>query len=140
MLEVAFAAMALAHPNVCVFPPGQPAQCGNPGPGASTGPPGCGPSPGGGGAPRCPSPSTGKSGPPPPLDGPQQLRVGSVVDFYSTSGESLTLCYQVGTSRVGCATSGIDWFHLLVRRGSTQYVTLRVDGEVVARLVYRNVR
>jgi len=112
MLEVAFAAMAL----------------GGPAPAGATGPP----------PPCCGSPTPTSYVP--TLDGPKRLRVGSVADFYSTSTQSLTLCYQVGTSRIGCATSGVDWFHLLVRSGSTQYVTLRVDGKVVARLVYRNVR
>jgi len=31
------------------------------------------------------------------------------------------------------------WFHLLVRRGPTRYVTLRLYGRVVARLVIRSV-
>jgi hypothetical protein len=85
---------------------------------------------------------TGSTGPPDYQDtfaGPSALRVGHVVDFYSTSGQNMTFCYSVGTSRVGCSTSGTGWFHLLVRRGAMQYATLRLDGTVVARLVYRGV-
>ena len=71
--------------------------------------------------------------------GAPTIHVGEIADFYSSGVSNAKLCYQVGSSRVGCATSGTDWFHLLVRRGSTQYVTLRYEGKVVGRRVYRNV-
>lgn len=75
------------------------------------------------------------------FDGPPTLRVGQVADFYSPGAPDVpVLCYQVGTSRVGCAKSSTGWWHLTVKRGGpTRYVTLRVDGKIVARLVYRNV-
>jgi hypothetical protein len=48
------------------------------------------------------------------------------------------LCYQLGSSIVGCATSSTDWLHLTVRRAATQYVTVRLGGKIYARDVYRD--
>jgi hypothetical protein len=67
--------------------------------------------------------------------------VGEEADFYATGwagGSKLRLCYQVGSSIVGCATSNTGWFHLTVRRGSMQFFTVRVGGKIYARAAYRN--
>jgi len=101
--------------------------------GASTGP-AIGPPP-----PCCPAPIPAVPDYQSTLVGPAALHAGRVADFYSTSGLNMTFCYAVGASRVGCATSSTGWFHLRVRRGATQYFTLRLEGNVVARLVYRDV-
>jgi hypothetical protein len=48
-----------------------------------------------------------------------------------------TLCYQHGSSRTRCA-HGQAWY-VVVQPGQQQYLTLRVGGKTVARVVYRNV-
>ena len=70
-----------------------------------------------------------------------RIWVGREADFYATGGAGgpkVRLCYQVGSSIVGCATSSTDWFHLTVRPGAVQYVTVRVGGKVYARATYRH--
>ena len=68
---------------------------------------------------------------------------GHEADFYAEGyggGSLARLCYQVGSSVVGCASSGTDWFHLTVRPGAVQYFTVRVGGRVYARATYRHGR
>jgi hypothetical protein len=69
--------------------------------------------------------------------------VGREADFYATGsvgGSKVRLCYQVGSSIVGCAMSSTGWFHLTVRRGRVQYFTVRIGGKIYARAVYRDGR
>jgi hypothetical protein len=72
------------------------------------------------------------------ISGPSRIRTGEVVHFVAEPVEEVQLCYSVGTSYVGCASSGTDRFHLLVRRGRVQYLTAQVGGVVYARLTYVN--
>jgi hypothetical protein len=155
MLELLLTAAALARPNVCVFPPGAPPACGSP-PTATigSGPPPPLASSGGGPppvpiGPQPPPPSTGCCPPTSSsgstgwgvavgLGGAPTIHAGETADFYASTGTLTSLCYQVGTSRVGCAQSRADWWHLTVRRGETQYVTIRFGGKIYARAVYRD--
>jgi hypothetical protein len=84
-------------------------------------------------------------GPPPPpsftITAAATIRVGEDADFYIDGDgpdSKVRVCYQVGSSVVGCSTSGTHWWHLTIRRGSMQYVTARLGGKVYARAVYRD--
>ena len=126
MIEIALTAIALAGPATCP-PPGAP--------GAPCPPPGVPiPTPIGG---FVPQPLTFA------ITAAPTIHVGEDADFYITdtggsSTEPPRLCYQVGTSMVGCATTSGDWFHLTIRRGSTQYLTVRVGRKIYARAVYHD--
>jgi hypothetical protein len=128
MLELVVAAFALARPNVCVFPPGQPAQCGNPGPGSPTGPP-----------PPVQVPAA--QGPPtyqPVLLLPRRIHTDARVQIWARDETAGTLCEAVGSSRIGCASSNVGSFWIVVRSGVRETITFREGNEVVDRRVYRN--
>jgi hypothetical protein len=62
-----------------------------------------------------------------------------------TSGSSgwtgaLTLCYQHGTSRRFCGASQTGQWTVRLESGGEQFLTLRIGGQTVARVVYRDVR
>jgi hypothetical protein len=124
MTEIALAAMALAGPKF--GPPTNPCSCITIGPG----PP-----------PQQVTPvSTG--GPPSfTITAAPTIGVGEDADFYVDGAgldSKVRLCYQVGSSIVGCSTSGTDWWHLTIRGGSMQYVTARLGEKIYARAVYRD--
>lgn len=134
MIELLLASAALARPNVCVFPP-PPAM-------AECSPPPAGPPP------VPPSQSAGKTngnaGAQAParatVTGPMRIRAGSVAHFVASPVEEVHLCSSLGSSLVGCASSGTDRFHLRVRRGRVQIVSARLGGVTYSRLVYVNGR
>lgn len=49
------------------------------------------------------------------------------------------LCYQHGTSRRLCSDDKSALWKVRLASGSDQFLTLRVDGKTVARVVYRDV-
>jgi hypothetical protein len=73
----------------------------------------------------------------PSLVGPIHIRVGQQVFFRGPFGPT-TLCYKHGSSRLHCGQSHYGGFYVTVRPGRDQYFTARVNGKVVARLIYRN--
>jgi hypothetical protein len=71
--------------------------------------------------------------------GPNILRVGESAYFASSLIVPATLCYRHGSSRVHCRRSSAGGFYVAVLSGRQQFFSLRMNGKVVARLVYRNV-
>jgi hypothetical protein len=88
--------------------------------------------------------STGGGPPPTPisppprapiLSGPQSVRVGQTVEI--SGSEAGDLCYKHGTSRIRCTKGGPSW-NVKILPGLQQFFTLRVNGVVIGRLVYRD--
>jgi len=72
--------------------------------------------------------------------GPRRLHVGQRVYFNLGSASApSTLCVLRGTSRLHCSQSPTGQWSLTVRPGRDQYYTLRIDGTVWSRLIYRHV-
>jgi hypothetical protein len=74
------------------------------------------------------------------LYGPAFLKIGELDYFASTTIDHSTLCYKHGSSRVNCTWSRLGGFFIRVQPGGDQYFTLRTDGKVIGRLIYRSVR
>lgn len=74
--------------------------------------------------------------PVPLIQGPAGVYVGERAHL--SYPEAAQLCYQPGTAAKRCSAVASDW-HVTIRRGSTQYFTVRLHGKVVARLVYHDV-
>lgn len=132
MLELVLAAVALSAPNACGANPvpGGPPVCGIPGPRAPTGP-------------QPPVIQTSTPELPsyqPVLILPSRIRVGETVQIWARDQVPGTLCYSDGSSKIGCASTGLGVWHLVVRPGVTQYLTFVSNGVVSDRREYRNGR
>lgn len=62
------------------------------------------------------------------------VKVGQIVHITADTNAG-TLCYQPGTARRVCVAASDAW-PVKIRGGHTQYFTLRIHGEIVARLIY----
>ena len=152
MIELVLAAAALALPadrpplpvtsGGCCAPPVCPTQATIPQPSTPQPPipPGLVPI---GVPPPCGGTAGVVTGPPsysPTLILPKRIHTGEHLRVWSAEQVPGDLCYAIGSSKVGCATSNIGAWYIVVRPGRIQYVTFREDGHVVDRRLYRNGR